>query len=39
MLSAGKKPTQIAIANILGISRQAVAPHFNAIVSSAVKGA
>jgi hypothetical protein len=39
MLSAGKKPTQTAIATILGISRQAVAPHFNALLASNVKGA
>jgi hypothetical protein len=39
MLSAGKRPTQTAIANILGISRQAVAPHFNALLASNVKGA
>jgi hypothetical protein len=39
MLSAGKRPTQTAIANILGITRQAVAPHFNALVANKVQGA
>lgn len=39
MLSVGKRPTQTAIANILGITRQAVAPHFNALVANKVQGA
>jgi len=39
MLSAGKKPTQTAIANTLGLTRQTVAPHFNALITSKVQGA
>lgn len=39
MLSAGEKPTQIAIAKVLGLTRQTVAPHFNSIVTANVKGA
>lgn len=38
MLSAGQKPTQTAIANTLGLTRQTVAPHFNALVTNKIQG-
>ena len=34
MLNAGLKPTQTAIGKRLGLTRQTVAPHFNAIVAT-----
>lgn len=38
MLTSGAKPTQSAIANTLGLTRQTVAPHFNALVTNKISG-
>lgn len=38
MLAAGQKPTQTAIASKLNITRQTVAPHFNALVTNKIQG-